>query len=359
MQAVLADLIREGQAARYMILKRKKEGYMTYKRVLVTGKGGPERLEIVEENLRPPSQDEVRVRVLAAPVSLTDVEARYGRTPFQPRFPFTPGYAVIGVVDALGQDVQGASVGDHVAALTTYGGYAEYIYLERVELIQVPADVDPVQAAPLILNYIVAFQCMHRTAKVRRGDKVLVVGASGGIGTAFLQLGKLAGLEMYALASESKHQILAAYGASPIDYHTQDYLEVVREAVSEGLDAVFDGVGGDYIPGGFSLLRRGGMLATYANPINLPRTFVQFGQVMLLNLLPNGRSARYYSTGQSRLNPRPFREDWAALFELLLVGQIDPVISGVFPLDQAAQANALLESGTVIGNLVLSMHEGA
>jgi NADPH2:quinone reductase len=83
-----------------------------------------------------------------------------------------------------------------VGALTAYGGYAAYINLKSAKLIPVPTDVDPAQAAPLILNYIVAYQCLHRVAKVMHGVKVLVVGASGGIGTAFLQLGNLAGLEM-------------------------------------------------------------------------------------------------------------------------------------------------------------------
>lgn len=325
-----------------------------YRSVIVTKRGGPGVLEVVENDLRAPSAREARVRVLAAPVSMPDVEARYGRTPFSPRTPFVPGYAIVGVVDALGERVTNAAAGGRVvAALTAYGGYAEYVFLSEGQLIPVPATVDPVEAAPLILNYIVAYQTLHRSARVKAGDRVLIIGASGGIGTAFLQLGRLANLTMYGIASKSKHHVLTEYGATPIDYHTQDFVEVIRKAEPDGLDAVFDGIGGDYIKRGFSLLRRGGTFVGYANPLSLSRTFRFLGQVILLNLLPNGRSAKYYGTGSSRFNMRPFLEDWATLFKLLEEGKIKPLIMRRFSILEAAQANALLESGQVIGNIVL------
>jgi NADPH:quinone reductase-like Zn-dependent oxidoreductase len=326
---------------------------MRYKSVIVTRRGGPEVLQVVENDLRPPSAGGVRIKTMAVPVCLPDVEARYGRTPFAPRIPFVPGYAIIGVVDTIGEGVTDATVGDRVAALTAYGGYTEYISLGEEQLIPVPTTLDPAEAVPLILNYIVAYQTLHRSVKVKAGDKVLIIGASGGIGTAFLQLGKLANLTMYGIASKSKHHVLTEYGATAIDYRTQDFVEVIRQAEPDGLDAVFDGIGGEYIKRGFSLLRHGGTFVGYANPLSLSRTFRLLGQVILLNLLPNGRSATYYSTGKSRLNKRPFAEDWAALFKLLEEGKIKPVIAKEFPILEAAQANALLESGQVIGNVVL------
>ena len=326
---------------------------MRYKSVVVTKRGGPEVLQVVENDLHAPSAEEARVKILAAPVCLPDVEARYGRTPFAPKVPFVPGYGVIGIVDAVGRNVSDVAVGDRVAALTAYGGYAEYIFWSAKQLIPVPPTLDPAEAVPLVLNYIVAYQSLHRSAKVEAGDKVLIIGASGGIGTAFLQLGKLADLTMYGIASKSKHHILTEYGVTPINYRTQDFVEVIRGAEPDGLDAVFDGIGGDYITRGFSLLRRGGTFVGYANPLSLARMFRTMGRVILLNLLPNGRSASYYSTGKSRLNNRPFMEDWAALFELLEEGKIKPVIAARFPILEAAKANELLESGQVVGNVVL------
>jgi NADPH:quinone reductase-like Zn-dependent oxidoreductase len=324
-----------------------------YRSVIVTRRGGPEVLQVIENDLRAPSAGEARIKILATPVCRPDISSRYGQTPFAPRTPFVPGYAIVGVVDALGEGVTDTAVGDRVAALTAYGGYAEYIFLGKEHLIPVPATLDPAEAVALILNYLVAYQTLHRSAKVKAGDKVLIIGASGGIGTAFLQLGRLAGLTMYGIASKSKHPVLTEMGAIPIDYRTEDFVEVIRQAEPDGLDAVFDGMGGDYFERGFSVLRRGGTLVGYGNPQGLARMLRLLGQVVLLTLLPNGRSAKYYGTGASRLNRRPFLEDWAALFTLLEEGKIRPVIMKRFPLLEAAKANALLESGQVIGNIVL------
>lgn len=207
---------------------------------------------------------------------------------------------------------------------------------------------------PLILNYIVAYHAIHRWTKVKVGDKVLIIGASGGIGTAFLQLGQLAGLKMYGLASPSKHFILAKYGAIPIDYHTQDFVEVIRDAEPQGLDAVFEGMAGDYFKRGFSVLDRGGTLVGYGNPLSISGMCKILGQTAFYSLLPNGKSAKYYSTGISRLNWDMFLEDWTELFRLTEAGQIKPIIAAKFPTLEAAKANQMLEDGQVIGNLVLA-----
>ena len=326
---------------------------MKYKSIIVTKRGTPEVLKIIENDLRLPSAGEVRVKILASCVCQPDVQARYGLTPFGPKVPFVPGYAIIGVVDAIGRNVTNAAVGDRVAALTVFGGYAEYIFLGKKHLIPVPTSLDPAEAVTLILNYIVAYQTLHRKAKVKAGDKILIIGASGGVGTALVQLGKLANLTMYGIASKSKHNFLTEMGVIPIDYHTQDFVEVIRQAEPEGLDAVFDGMGGDYLKRGFSLLKRGGTLVGYGNPLSFSRMLYLLGQVILFNVLPNGKSATYYGTGISRFNRRPFLEDWATLFRLLEEGKIKPVIMKKFPILEAAKANALLESGEVIGNVVL------
>ncbi|TET51411.1 MAG: hypothetical protein E3J64_06920, partial [Anaerolineales bacterium] len=253
---------------------------MKYRSVIVPKRGGPEVLQVVENDLRRPSAGEARIRILAASVCAPDISSRYGHTPFAPRVPFVPGYAIIGVVDAIGKDVTNAAEGDRVAALMGYGGYAEHAFVGQEELIPVPGTLDPAEAVTLILNYLVAYQVMHRSARVDAGDKVLIVGASGGIGTALLQLGKLANLSMYGIASRSKHHILTEYGATPIDYHTQDFVEVIRKAEPDGLDAVFDGMGGDYFKRGFSLLRRGGTLVGYGNPLSFSRMLHLLGQVI-------------------------------------------------------------------------------
>lgn len=333
---------------------------MKYKCVAVTRTGPPDVLQVVEKDLRAPTKGEARIKILAASVCRPDIsvrrgEALYSGTPLGQKPPFVPGYAVIGVVDAVGEDVSAVRVGDRVGALTVVGGYTEYLYWRSDRLIPVPEALDPAAAVTLILNYLVAYQTMHRSAKVKPGDRALIIGASGGIGTALLQLGKLAQLRLYGIASASKHAILTELGATPIDYHTQDFVEVMRQAEPEGLDAAFDGMMRmDTIRGALSLLRRGGTLVSYGEPASFRELFRILGTMIAVRLRRDGRSFKLYGTSSYFLfDRRPFEEDWATLFRLLGDGSIQPIIAQKFPILEAAQANALLESGQVVGNVVL------
>ncbi len=201
---------------------------MKYKSVVVTKRGGPEVLQVVENEMRLPATNEARIRVLATGVGRTDINYRYGLSPFAPKVPFVPGYEVMGIVDAIGEGVTHVAVGDRVAALIGHGGYSEMIYLGQEHLVRVPEALDPADVVTVVLNYVSAYQMLHRVAKVKAGDKVLITGASGGMGTALLELGKLAGLKMYGTASKSKHDILNQFSCAPIDYHTQDFVQVIR-----------------------------------------------------------------------------------------------------------------------------------
>jgi NADPH:quinone reductase-like Zn-dependent oxidoreductase len=324
-----------------------------YKHIVVVKRGSPNNLCIDECDLREPAAREVRIKVLACGVCQPDVQNRYGRSPFAPKVPYEPGSAIVGVVDAVGAGTVRSVPGDWVAAYPSFGGYAEYVYLPESRLVPVPPSLNPAEAAPVVLNYLTAYQALHRRAKVNAGDRVLIIGASGGCGTAFLDLGRLAGLKMYGLASRSKSSTLTQFGAIPIDYRTEDFVEVIRRAEPNGLNFIFDGMGGDYIRKAFPLLRRGGVLVEYANPLSFRGMLRLLAKVLVLDLLPNGRMVKGYGAGFALLYRRPFLEDWAILFRWLQEGKIQPVISGVFPLLEAAKANRLLESGTVVGNIVL------
>jgi NADPH:quinone reductase-like Zn-dependent oxidoreductase len=332
---------------------------MNYKSAVATRSGGPEVLQIIENNLRAPLAGEVRIKVLAAAVCRPDVTARSGKalysgTPLGQKFPFVPGYAVIGDVDAVGEGVTSVVVGERVGVLTIVGGYTEILYWRSDRLIPVPAALDPAEAIPLILNYIVAYQALHRSVKVKAGEKALIIGASGGIGTALLQLGQLAGLKMYAIASQSKHPILAEYGATPIDYHTQDFAEFIHRAEPEGLDVILDGMMSlNYIQRGLALLRRGGRIVSFGEP-KRSEFFRVLATAAKTNLFSTGKAFKLYGTSFYFVGDKqPFLEDWATLFKLLAEGKIKPVIAAKFPILEAAKANELLESGQVTGNLVL------
>lgn len=333
---------------------------MTYYSVAAVRRGGPEVLQVVANDLRAPGAGEVRIKVLAASVCRPDVTPRtrdnlYANAKrYEP--PFVPGYSVIGTVDAVGEGVTTAVVGDRVAVLTILGGYTEVLYWDAKWLIPVPEGIDPVAAMPLILNYVVAYQVMHRAAKVKPGESAVIVGASGGIGTALLDLGRLAGLKMIGVASASKHEAVAALGATPVGYRSRPFDAAVRALEAGGVDCVFDGVASlDTIRRGFGLLRRGGRMVSFGEPEALPPLLAR---LVGYNLLPNGKSYNLYGTSKYSLGMRrTFLEDWATLFDLLAEGSIQPVIAATFPILEAGAANALLESGSVVGNIVLAAPE--
>jgi NADPH:quinone reductase-like Zn-dependent oxidoreductase len=324
---------------------------MKYKSIIVTGHGGLEALQTIENELRELEPGEVRVKILATPVCQDDIAVRVGNRPFLPKFPFVPGYSTLGEVDAVGEGVTQVAVGDRAAALTQYGGYAEYIYLPQEDLVQVPKTLDPAEAVVLILNYVVAYQTLHHVAGVKPGDKILIIGASGGVGTAYLQLGKLAGLKMYGLASPRKHNTLSEYGVIPIDYHCQDFVEVLREVEPDGIDYVFNGMGEEVFGRGLAVLRRGGVLVHYGAPQSFSRFLLLVVKLLLYNILPNGKKIKGYGTHRGKIDL--FKEDWKRLFKLLDEGKIKPIIAARFPLLEAAKGNELLESGEVTGSVVL------
>jgi NADPH:quinone reductase-like Zn-dependent oxidoreductase len=310
-------------------------------------------LQIVENELRSPAAGEARIKVLATGVGGTDINYRYGRSPFSPKVPFVPGYEVMGVVDAIGAGVTRAAVGDRVAALTGHGSYTEILYLGQEHLVPVPVSISPSDAVVVTLNYVTAYQMLYRVAKVKAGDKVLLIGASGGVGTALLELGKLAGLKMVGLASPGKHNQLTEMGAIPVDYRAPNLIEALRRVEPAGFDFVFDGIGGGSSDLGLTVLKRGGKLVVYAAPTGLGAILGGVVKMIFLNLTSGKTVATYGITAMYMQDKKPFMEDIAILFKMLSDGKIKPVITTCLPLLEAQKANTLLESGQVTGNIVL------
>jgi NADPH:quinone reductase-like Zn-dependent oxidoreductase len=286
-------------------------------------------------------------------VGATDINYRYGRSPFSPKVPFVPGYEVMGVVDAVGEGVTRTAIGDRVAALTGHGSYTEMMYLGQEHLVPVPASVNPADVVVVALNYVTAYQMLHRAAKVKAGDKVLLIGASGGVGTALMELGKLAGLKMVGLASPSKHGLLTGMDVTPMDYHALNLIEALRRVEPDGFDFVFDGIGGGSSDLGLSVLKRGGKLVVYAAPIGLGQILGGALKMIFLNLTSGKTVASYGITVMYLQDKKPFMEDIAILFNMLAEGKIKPTITTCLPLLEAGKANELLESGQVTGNIVL------
>lgn len=329
----------------------------TYRSVVLPRKGPPEVLELVERPLRPPRPGEVRVRVSSCGVGFTDVIMRVGHYPYAPKKPFVPGYEVVGVVDAVGPGVDTLEVGQKVAALTVHGGYSEYLYREAEHFVPVPDGLDDAEVVSLVLNYVTAYQMLHRKARVREGDTILVTGAAGGVGSALLDLGRVAKLRVYGAASPAKHGIVEDLGGIPIDYHTQDFAEVIREQVPGGADAAFDGVGGESLKRCLAALKPGGALVSYGFTSKASSRFGTIAGIVSMlarSRLSSRRGTFYGITHEYRKDMRPFLEDLPKLLELLERGRIRPRIAQRLPFTEVARAHRLLEGGAVQGKLVLS-----
>jgi NADPH2:quinone reductase len=336
-------------------------------RVVVTQYGGPEVLQVVKDDLPEPQHGQVRVKILAAGVSFADLLFREGIHPEARHPPFTPGWDLVGEVDKLGAGVSGLQLGQRVASLPIVGSYATNICLPAEELVAIPEGLDPVEAVSLVLNYGTAYQMMHRSARVQPGERVLIHGAAGGVGTALLQLCGLLGLEMYGTASREKHHLVSSLGCTPIDYKQVDFVEEVQHITGEGVDVVFDGIGGQHLWRSYKSLQRGGRVVAFGHATSLiDRTLTSgrrsrlrglptvAGYIVASSLIPNGKKIVLYSIQTlKRRKPGWFREDMATLFDLLLEGQIRPVIAGCMPLAEAARAHELLGSGSVTGKIVL------
>ena len=360
------------------------EEQKTMQRVVVDHFGGPEVLRVVEDDVPLPGPGEVLVRVLAAGVSYTDAMLRAGTYLGVPKPPFTPGYELVGVVEELGTGCSRLEVGDRVGALTVWGADAERVCVPEANAVEVPEDFDPAEVVSLVFTYMTAYQLLHRTAKVKRGETVLVHGAAGRVGTALLELGTVAGLHLYGTCSARDQAAVERLGAVAIDYRDEDFLARVRELPGKGVDVVLDGLGGKMSLRSFRALRPGGRLVIYGHSATIshghkswrgwfewyaatatvalwgllsPRRRVLAYRIQKLReghqLLPVASRRRALPVGGGPRDPEWFREDFRALLELLREGNVHPVVAERLPLSEARRAHEMLESSAAKGKLVL------
>ncbi|HEU4426209.1 MAG TPA: medium chain dehydrogenase/reductase family protein [Pilimelia sp.] len=354
------------------------------KRVVVDRFGGPEVLRVVEDEDPRPGPGEVCVKVLAAGVSFTDAQLRAGTYLGVPKPPFTPGYELVGIVDEVGPECSRLRAGDRVGALTVWGSYAERVCVPEVNAVEVPEDLDPAEVVSLVFTYMTAYQVLHRVARVKGGETVLVHGAAGRVGTAVLELGALAGLRLYGTASARDRAAVERLGAVAIDYRNEDFVARMRELPGKGVDVVIDGLGGALSLRSFRVLRPGGRLVVFGAYSTLVhgrrswRRWIEWyaataGVALRSVLSPHRRALPYriqklrgrrqvlpVGGGQRALlvgggprYPDWFREDFRALLELLRADKIHPVVAERLPLSDARRAHDMLQRSAAVGKLVL------
>jgi NADPH:quinone reductase-like Zn-dependent oxidoreductase len=345
---------------------------MPWQRLRISRFGGPEILQVVEEPSIPePGPGEVRIKVLAAGTGFTDTMIRRGRYPdFKGPLPFTPGYEIVGLAEKIGPGVPATLERKMVADLCVVGGYAQYAIRPWRLLVPVPAGIDPVEAVCIPLAYLTAFQMLTRCRDLPSNATILVVGASGTVGTALLDLARHLGLKAIGTSSAANLPVIERFGAAAIDYRAGDFVPAVRELTGgTGVDIAFDAIGGAHFGRSFDCLAPRGLLVGYGSQTmavgreSLIAAGLGLGRLKLWNALSflfGGRHAVFYSiTARRSTHPEEFKADMVALFQLLLVGAIRPVVIDRLPLAAASEAHARIDRGGLGGKIVLLPWSGS
>jgi NADPH:quinone reductase-like Zn-dependent oxidoreductase len=327
------------------------------RKVVITAFGDESKLAVVDADLPPPRPHEVQIAVEYTVVAGADVNMRRGTYPLQRRPPLTPGYSIIGKVQVNGPNSHRFQPGDRVACLTIYEGQATIVNLPEKYLVPVPDGIDLKAAVALILDWVTAYQMLHRASKVKPSQRIFVHGLSGGVGAALLELGRISGAEVFGTASPAKHEALRKLGATPFSYANTDWIAAMQQL--GGVDAIFDPLGYESFDQSYAALKPEGILVGYG--INLPMLKkVQRGSPypMVFALFARNlffwrrRRTTFFSVSRSS---KSFAPDLQLLFQWLKEGRIAVPIKGVFPLDEIQQAHRAYKHSPGTGSIVIAV----
>lgn len=335
--------------------------------VVLPGMVSPAGFQLHQRSIVHPGAAQALVRVEASGISFAEQQMRRGRYPGQPRFPFVPGYDLVGTVLEVGYDVDPALIGRRVAVATKTGSWTTHALVTAADLIPVPATVDPAEAEAVIVNGLTAWQMLHRSAHVTSGQTILVHGANGGVGSILVQLARQVGVRVIGTASPRHHDALRQLGVHPLDYRAPDLVAQIKMLAPDGVDAAFDHLGLASARRSFRLLATGGTLVAYGMAADVDSNhsvltlFVKMiSQIVAWTVWPNGRRATFYDFwGGKLLTPTTFRahqqEDLGQVLQLLAQGVITPYVAARFPLSEIQQAMEMAESRAVMGKVVLML----
>src|SRR3954470_5501694 len=339
--------------------------------MVLPGKVPASGLRATRRVLPAPAPGQALVRVESTAVSFAESAMRRGRYYGQPAFPFVPGYDLVGVVEAVGPGVGRARVGKRLPALTKPSAWATAVLLPAADLVAVPDGVSADEAETLTVNGLTAYQMLHHVAKVRAGQTVLVLGVGGGVGTLLAQLARHAGARVIGTASPRHHEALRELGVEPVDYRDPDVSARIRELAPDGVDAVFDHLGGASISRSYRLLNSTGTLICYSiasklddsTPVLLSFLHV-LTKLAVWNYLPTRKHANFFDVWSGAGKPDSakreafrtrIRADLTHVFGLLRAGVLTAKIAARYPLTEVAAAMELSESSgrTTLGKIVL------
>ena len=317
----------------------------------ITQPGGPDVLKIVERPDPRADAGQLLVKVEAAGVNRPDLMQRLGKYPPPPGATDIPGLEIAGTVRGVGPGVSRWRTGDRVCALVAGGGYAELCVVPEPQCLPLPDGLDRIAAAAIPETYFTVWTNLFQRARMQRGERVLVHGGTSGIGTTAIQLAREWNATIFATAgSDEKCAACERLGAQAINYKTSDFVEVVRASTAgRGVDIILDIIGGEYLSRNLDCLAMEGRLVQIGLQGGA-RAEINLSTLMHRRATLTGSTLRPRSPEEKGLIARDLEQQ---VWPLLAAKRVGPVVHATFPLEQAAAAHRLLESGEVIGKLVL------
>jgi NADPH2:quinone reductase len=325
----------------------------TMRAVEITHPGGPEVLKIGTRPVPKPGAGEVLIKVAAAGVNRPDTMQRAGNYPVPPGASDIPGLELAGSVVALGEGVRDWRVGDMATALVQGGGYAEYCTAPAPQCLPIPKGMTPVEAASLPETFFTVWSNVFDRAALKPGESFLVQGGSSGIGVTAIQMVKAFGNTVYATAgSAEKCEACVKLGATrAINYKTEDFSAVIKEATGRGVNVILDMVGGDYLDRELKCLADDGRIVIIAF-LGGSKATLYLNDILRRRLTVTGSALRPRSVEFKGAIARNLREK---VWPLIESGKIKAIIHKTFPLAEAAKAHTLMESSAHIGKIVLTV----
>lgn len=330
------------------------------KAMLSTAPGGPETLELTELPDPEPKKGQVRIRIRAAGLNFPDTLIIKDMYQMKPPRPFAPGGEVAGEVDAVGEGVTDVAVGDRVLAMTGFGGFATHIVTDAARVMKVPDAMPFDEASCLVLTYGTSHHALKNRAEIQPGESLLILGAAGGVGAAAIELGKAAGARVIAaVSSEEKAQFCRDLGADETIVYSRDMddrdtqkafsTEIKKLSGGDGVDVVYDAVGGAYAEPAVRALAWKGRFLVVGFPAGIPKIPLN------LTLLKGCQIVGVFWGAHTQQEPKMHAENMQDLFRMYAEGKIKPRISARFPLEKAADALNLMQDRKVLGKVVLDV----
>ena len=335
------------------------------KQVTITGHGGPDKLQVGESPDPVPGAGELRVRVRAAGINFADILARQGLYPDAPKTPCVVGYEVSGTVDAVGAGVDGGWVGQDVFGLTRFGGYSDTVVVPQGQMFAKPASLSHEQAAAIPVNYLTAWQLLVAAGSLSADETVLIHNAGGGVGLAAIDVARHVGATIYGTASAGKHAFLKSRGLhEAIDYRSKDWTKELQELTGgRGVELITDPIGGGHWKKSYKALRHSGRLGMFGisvvtesgllGPLKLLKAVGGMPLFNPVSLMNDNRGVFGVNMGHMWHETAKIRGWMETLLQGVRDGWVRPHVDRTWPLAQAGEAQAYIESRGNIGKIVL------